>query len=222
MEEHSKSNPCGYCRKNVDYIPSPIVCALLGNARFKPRIHDACVRATPKTVLPTWWEMNCPSEFQSTDPDKTSNPKASRAVIAWTSEKGEGLIVHGGAQRGKTRSVWAMLRHVSKTKKVMYADMSRWADELQSRFGDNATEEPLEWLSRQSQVDVLFMDDLDKCALTPRTQVALFSVVKQRCEFNLPIIVTTNALGDELVKKIGDIGRPLVERLRGSCDVVEF
>lgn len=65
--------------------------------------------------------------------------------------------------------------------------------------------------------DVLILDDLGAEKPTEWTQAVLFEIIDYRYNSNLPIIITTNCLPEELKEKIGERS---VDRLREMCKLV--
>jgi len=174
-------------------------------------------------IVQTWWDRNCPPDFKDTVLEKIPNKTAAQRVLAW--KPGErGMIIHGKTRQGKTRSVWLLFKTIVKDGMNVQAwDMVRWSDELTSRFGPDTQDEPLAWLDRQCHADILFCDDLDKCPLTPRTQLGLFQVLKYRTENNLPTIITTQLRGEVLCSRFdAKTGEAFVARLREHCEDIDF
>ena len=182
---------------------------------------------TTTSSLPTWWELKCPKEFQNTELARIPCLEAAKKVQQWQYNS-RGLVLHGPTGMGKSRSIWLLLKRVSVQHRTMAACMSRFSDELQSQFEDNGN--VLDWLNQFAEADILFLDDLDKCVVqrgtrqfTPRTQNALFSILKYRCEQQLPTFITTNVCGPDLAAFFSvDIGGPFLERIRDHCDVICF
>lgn len=65
--------------------------------------------------------------------------------------------------------------------------------------------------------EVLILDDLGAEKSTEWTHAILFEIIDHRYNNNLPIIITTNCLPEELKEKIGDRS---VDRLREMCKLV--
>ena len=79
------------------------------------------------------------------------------------------------------------------------------------------------WLEHVSIVDFLLLDDIFKVRLTDSFEGFLFSIVCQRTEACLPIVITTNDDGASLMERLTlDRGEPLLRRIKESCGVVPF
>lgn len=79
------------------------------------------------------------------------------------------------------------------------------------------------FIHKLCDVDVLYIDDLDKAKFTERTEAEVYHVVNSRTEHGKPILATVNLKGDALKDMMSESrGWPIVRRLRDYCKAVEF
>ena len=146
-----------------------------------------------------------------------------RRVYAWNYQP-HGMVLHGVSHRGKTRSVWELLRKISaenRSLKIIATDGTSWGDECAARFKDNTV---YDWLEEQFKADLLFIDDLDKLVHTDRVEAEVFRIFKLRCERQLPTIFTTNLVEEKLRARFAnaEIAAAFLERVFEYCEDVPF
>ena len=219
---HLKPNPCYYCDRQIDYVPSPLVFGIT-RMFIRPHSHDGCRESFLKSLThqpqQTWWDKHCPVQFRNTNVNQWPNPAAANAVLAWQFGS-RGLILYGATGRGKTHSVWTLLRRLADEERgIVVLDSAKWADECGERFKNGSIHE---WLENQEQIAILFWDDIDKAVFSERVQELFFRVFKFRCENGLPTIITTN-LNESIRDRFApEVGAAFVERIVTHCEAVEF
>ena len=146
-------------------------------------------------------------------------------MLAWR-YGGRGLLLHGETGRGKTRAAWLLLRRLhDQGRSITAFDCVSFGHECVRRCRDShGNDEHVErWADNLATVPVLFLDDFAKEKLTERVEVELFGLIERRTANCLPIILTTNFVGEALEAKLSpDRGAPLVRRLREFCEDVCF
>ena len=135
----------------------------------------------------------------------------------------KGLIVHGPTRKGKTRMVWLLIKRLLAEGATVSAftsgEFARKTAEAYSEGGSS----PREWFKSVTSSDYLFIDDLGKCKLTERVESELFDVVEHVTSRSGKLLVTCNAVGDELASRMStDRGPAIVSRLREFCESVSF
>lgn len=167
------------------------------------------------------WQRRCPALFLATDVAKLPNQDAYKRAMEWKYNP-TGLLLHGPTRRGKSRTAWEIVKREHFAGHAWTALNSSSALHFASLFGNSAREAE-EWVKGLCQVELLLLDDPFKVKLTEAFEAALFSVIDRRQENLLPIIATTNDVGESLVKRMtGDRGEPFVCRLRESCEAISF
>ena len=208
---HEKENLCRHCQQPIDYVPSP----LLGGLR--PNIHSACGKKIAQEMAAThkpqtYWDKHCPFQGdRKTNLHELPDQQAAMEVINWQFSA-RGIVAHGVTGKGKTRAVWQLIKRLAdESRSVFVYDAVKWGDECGRRFDKRTV---YEWLELQVNVDVLFIDDLDKAVFTQRVQAELFSLFKARCENGRPTFFTTNLTDEGLRAKFDvEVGAPFVERM---------
>lgn len=95
-----------------------------------------------------------------------------------------------------------------------------FSHECSRRFGDGTGEE---WIDHLSRVGLLFLDDIDKMRLTDRVEWEFYALIDHRINRQLPTILTTNAVGKQLMDKFNpDRGPALVRRLKEFFTAINF
>ncbi|MBJ7347465.1 MAG: ATP-binding protein [Thermoleophilaceae bacterium] len=129
--------------------------------------------------------------------------------------KGEGLWLDGDVGTGKT--TLAML--ISKTAKeqghsVIVYEAPKLLTRIRHTYGDNANMSYDELFERLTSVELLHIEDLGAEQKTEWVLEQLYSIVNERYERGLSMIVTTNLDQSELMAQIG---QRTVSRLAQMC-----
>jgi DNA replication protein DnaC len=166
------------------------------------------------------WPTICPPLYLESDPSRL--PKLAE-VLKWQYGP-QGLLLHGETGKGKTRCAWQLLRRLYVEERIGPAVLftaTSFAHEITENF--NAEADPEKWLKRVYGAKVVFFDDFGKCRLTERGESELFGIIEERMAAQLPIIATTNFVGDSLANRMRpDVGSAMVRRLRECCQCIAF
>lgn len=110
-------------------------------------------------------------------------------------EKRNGLIIAGGYGSGKTHLAAAVTNTLaSRGIQVLFGTAIEHFDKIRNDFEHTGINRHL---ASMKSANVLVIDDLGKEKKSDWTRQILFDVVNYRYEHNLPIIVTTNLVGDD-------------------------
>jgi hypothetical protein len=167
------------------------------------------------------WYSLCPPSYRDTDEKKLPLPHLAQKVMRWPYGP-RGLVLHGKTGKGKSRCAWLLMkREYDRGRSIMVLDHAA-AYEYAAKF-DKSTAEAALWVERLSKVGLLLLDDVFKAKFTDSFEQALFTIIGTRCEHKLPIVLTTNDVGDSLTQRMtSDRGTALVRRLRDHADSVAF
>ena len=140
-----------------------------------------------------------------------------------------GLFLTGGLGTGKTHLAAAIANDLlSKGHPVICMTMIDLLDRIKRTFRERDSEDG-EVLGLYKRVALLVIDDIGKELPTDWAISTIYNIVNGRYEANLPIVVTTNYSGDELIarmtpKDTGDdmTARATVDRLVEMCVGVEL
>ena len=173
------------------------------------------------------YQTLCPDGYKDTVPSKIPNQEAMKKVLAWTPGP-RGLLLKGNTGRGKTRSVWLMLKPIieNTATTVMAYNGVTWALAVSRAFRE--TDETEGFINRVAKVDILVLDDIFKASIMSDTQArALYCVLEERMAWKRPTIMTTNSSGKDLLMKLpeiwrGEDGESLLRRIRESAEIVQF
>lgn len=172
-----------------------------------------------KILTAQWMQLAPPEYRKDVDPKLLPDDIARNAfgrAMKWSHTMGKGLILHGGTGRGKTRAAWQIVkRHHFDGIKVSSFDVSSFGYMASKKAMDQNLEEWIEYLSR---VRLLFWDDFGQMVFTERVQESVMAIVERRTSRGLPMLITTNDIGDSLARKFNDNrGAMVVRRLREYC-----
>jgi DNA replication protein DnaC len=122
--------------------------------------------------------------------------------ICETDVSRKGILLRGSTGRCKTRAMWRLLRGLfEQGKKIAAMTSGDFGRDFADACGTH-TRKP--WFERLSSIDVLFIDDLGKSVWTPGVWGEFFELVESRVKRRLPLLLTTNEIGDTLGKKCAD------------------
>lgn len=167
-------------------------------------------------------------DFHVEHPALKKNGWAVRQVLDWQFGPA-GMLIAGATGRGKTRSVWALMRRLAYQDGVLarayHAQdfFSALAGEVKYGRDDAAA-----WIDRKAWHPVVFIDDWGQEAVLANredwAQGWWMRFVDLRLERRLPLIITTNLSEDDVRgnQNSGVRADPLLRRLREICSVVRF
>jgi DNA replication protein DnaC len=165
------------------------------------------------------WHEECPPIMKETEINKLP-PEPYKKVMDW--EYGEkGLMLHGSTGKGKTRTLWMLLKKLSENGiGWRHYPTKRLAQVMSYDFGRKRPE----YLRACIKAKVLSLDDLGKENATPQWEADIFEIIDTRANYKKPTIITTNFTGDKLMGKFKDneMANALVRRLREFYISVPF
>lgn len=170
------------------------------------------------------WQVNSPARQQAKDA-----AIAFGAELVTQSKSPASLFIAGDIGTGKTYLASCLAADLIRRKvQVRWCNVGDVLRTIRSSFDQkNLTEE--ETIRRFTSPRVLVLDDLGKERPTEWAVEQLFSIVNTRYDAGLPLIVTTNYGGADLVKRLTPRGdtddttpRAIVDRLRAMSKVVKL
>jgi hypothetical protein len=173
------------------------------------------------------WAKLCPVEYRlTTEADgRTEIARLEllvpnlKQILSWQFGS-RGLILRSRASgRGKTRSVWRLLRkHWLDERSIAFYTAGMFQRKAQDSAGAYQIDA---WFNRLAAIDIFFLDDLGKGNWTPNTEAIWFDLVETRTSNGRPLIITTNYKGDDLEEASrSETTEFTVRRLREYCDVI--
>jgi len=207
-----------------DFIPASIAALVHACPTCSEKQAAADSRRTvleSKRMRAERWKTICPPDFIGTDPAKLPCFRQYQAVMAWQHGP-RGLILHGATGRGKSRCAWSLIRREYEAGKTVAALDSSAGITYAAKYGESAADVQ-RWIVRLCRVDVALLDDVFKAKLTDSFEAAIFTIVNERTENRLPLVVTCNDTGDSLKERLSpDRGAAMLRRLREFCNAISF
>ena len=167
------------------------------------------------------WLQVCPPLYRDTDPSRLPQNQLKEAM-KW--EYGpKGLLFHGPTGTGKTRIAWQVMKKlIDSDRRITAFDSTDFVNTCAEKFMEGAGNS---WVNKLIKCQLLFIDDLGNEPSGERGAGEIFHIIKRRGEEMLPVIITTNSVGQELAGKLRgpeDRGSALVRRLREFCTPIAF
>lgn len=153
------------------------------------------------------WLSTIPENFRGVSFESCSdlNPKLVKFAQDCIDKK-LSLYFYGDWGSGKTTLSFALIRYLMQTvakKRYFFPNYitgkdldSRLLKAIKSDCGDRAE------IERWTDVNLLFIDDLDKVTATERFKMQLFELINNRMSRNLQTIITTNCSPQEISELI--------------------
>lgn len=200
-----------------------------------PRIdHEADTRARLKQARTELWDRMCPALMKNSDwnhPRLAPNRAQIARVLAWQpTPGGKGLLLSGPTGRGKTRSLWALMKRLmcDEARDVGYWQAIDWFSTL-SRNLNYGRDDASGFVRSCAKRPIFVLDDLGQEAVVQSreswAQSWLFALLDERLSEGRPMLITTNLSADQIAgtkDRDGIRGEPLVRRLVELCEVVKF
>ena len=141
----------------------------------------------------------------------------------------KGLLLSGRTGRGKTRSMWALMRRLAheEARDVRYFHASDWFAQLQACL-TYGRDDARGWVDAVARRPVVFVDDLGQEAIqTARSDWAMswfMRFLDIRVSERLPLYVTTNLDAQGIAERGASSvrGDPMVRRLIEICEPIKF
>jgi len=134
-----------------------------------------------------------------------------------------GIYVHGDNGVGKSYGTHCLVTHLAQQlTRVQWVTSVGIVQSARRGMDEGARHE--DPLRRYTSAQVLVIDDLGKESLASdwgREQ--LFGVIDSRVNDGAPMVITSNWGPDNLARRLGEnYGAAIVDRLLGSCDLIEL
>ena len=141
----------------------------------------------------------------------------------------KGLILSGRTGRGKTRSMWALMRRLAhdEARDIRYFHASDWFSQLQACL-TYGRDDARGWVDAVARRPVVYIDDLGQEAIqTARSEWAMswfMRFLDIRVSERLPLYVTTNLDAQGIAERGASRvrGDPMVRRLIEICEPIKF
>jgi DNA replication protein DnaC len=141
----------------------------------------------------------------------------------------KGLLLSGRTGRGKTRSMWALMRRLAheEARDIRYFHAGDWFATLQGCL-NYGRDDARGWVDAVARRPVVYIDDLGQEAIqTARSEWAMswfMRFLDIRVSERLPLYVTTNLDAQGIAERGASSvrGDPMVRRLIEICEPIKF
>jgi len=141
----------------------------------------------------------------------------------------KGLLLSGRTGRGKTRSMWALMRRLAheEARDIRYFHAQDWFAQLQGCL-NYGRDDARGWVDAVARRPVVYIDDLGQEAIqTARSEWAMswfMRFLDIRVSERLPLYVTTNLDAQGIAERGASSvrGDPMVRRLIEICEPIKF
>ena len=141
----------------------------------------------------------------------------------------KGLLLSGRTGRGKTRSMWALMRRLAhdEARDIRYFHAGDWFATLQGCL-TYGRDDARGWVDAVARRPIVFIDDLGQEAIqTARSEWAMswfMRFLDIRVSERLPLYVTTNLDAQGIAERGASSvrGDPMVRRLIEICEPIKF
>jgi DNA replication protein DnaC len=189
----------------------------------REEVERACRRKLIEECQLLEWRSLCPPEYRDTCPERLPNIEKFKQAQNWRYGP-KGLVLLGPTRRGKTRAAWGLLQRLFVEERRSIIAFNPMDLKLAVAKVWQDPEEAESWIGRLRRVQVLFIDDLDTVKFTEAVEETVYDIFESRPTHRRPVIVTVNRSGRELAARMNTNGRgaKIVERMRESCEVINF
>jgi len=141
----------------------------------------------------------------------------------------KGLLLSGRTGRGKTRSMWSLMRRLAyeEARDIRYFHAGDWFAQLQACL-TYGRDDARGWVDAVARRPIVFVDDLGQEAIqTARSDWAMswfMRFLDIRVSERLPLYVTTNLDAQGIAERGASSvrGDPMVRRLIEICEPIKF
>jgi len=141
----------------------------------------------------------------------------------------KGLLLSGRTGRGKTRSMWALMRRLAheEARDIRYFHAGDWFAQLQGCL-NYGRDDARGWVDAVARRPIVFVDDLGQEAIqTARSEWAMswfMRFLDIRVSERLPLYVTTNLDAQGIAERGASSvrGDPMVRRIIEICEPIKF
>lgn len=211
-DEMHRPGVCRFCGGLVD---EPV--RIVGNWIWKENACEPCkdrerARLEQEKSVKVRHNPNIPAEFREWNSAKGNNDALARARKTLRITDRIGLVLYGPTNSGKTRIAWQLIAHIA-----ALPEGPTWLA-LDSYEAANTAS-----LAREAyQADWLLLDDLGNEPKNTKWETKLLHLIRVRCDWHRPIIVTTQLTPSEFKQRFfsGAAAAAIMRRFRERTDSV--
>jgi DNA replication protein DnaC len=209
------------------------VCELYGREIFRQRHCDACTEEKQRSealalaaeaarrvgkIAAAKWARICPPLYQDTDRARLPQDILS-LVMEWRYGP-RGVVLYGETGKQKTRLMFQLLRREFEAgRKIIAFGASDFRLSAARAAMDGDAEE---WIHRAATADLFYFDDLGQMKMTESSEESLLTVIEKRAGNMLPIMATTQYVGEAFTSQFTrqERGAAILRRIREFCQII--
>lgn len=154
------------------------------------------------------WEKFCPVEFRKDWDNRLGDTVMRDAVLKFDPDKKRGLLIFGDTGTAKTRAAWLLCRKLAESgRSFLFVESIDLIEAI-----------PPEAYT----VETLIIDDLGQDQMKGVSEVRLLKLLRARCNWHRPVVVTSQFASKMLAQKFSDSGtaKAILRRLEQFCDLI--
>ena len=218
----------------VSGCPLNNLCPEWNELVYKGRMEDAARRLLLTNCFPEFTSRVCPalceaactcnldSEPVSTKENERAYCKAKEYAESIKNGEKKSLIITGNIGTGKTHLASSIANFLIESEiSVVFGTLINLLNEVKDTYTmENKTESFI--IEKYSKVPLLIIDDLGKERPSEWTLEKLFTIINNRYENNLPVVITTNYNRERLRERLAnnvnyEIADSIISRLYEMC-----
>ena len=135
---------------------------------------------------------------------------------------GKNLLLIGNYGTAKSLLQSALCNYCTSEKKLTarYLNVTELTDEVKSTFSDGTEKTTQDVINGFIELDVLFIDDIDKESPKEFVRNLLYKIINKRYELIKPTVISSNADLQELDEKF--FGEATISRIKENSEIVYF
>jgi DNA replication protein DnaC len=165
--------------------------------------------------------------YKVTDTNRKAFMKAKEYAKDIVNGKNNSLFITGNVGAGKTHLAASIANYlIENNQRVIFGTLINLLGEIKDSYKSNSETEGI-IIDKYSRVPLLIIDDLGKEKPSEWVLEKLFTIINNRYERNLPVVITTNYNREQLTERLADgtnyiIAESIISRLYEMCSGISI